>query len=688
MTDSMDIVIIGAVMSWDRMQGQRGTQLADEFLKMGHHVLYVEIDRSSNQTAYNAKTFRLVHVLPRSWTQYKSSRKIDRKVNRILQKAQRAAAFAARTKLGAAVFALLPSPLKYRAGEFIEETTTVEVDQDLPVIRRRLADAVEVFCRSRSRRLAIFEIPMRCYVECVDILKDRGFKVIYDFIDKWELMWGGDKIRQPDDERKLVDLADNITVTSKYLMKEFLGLYPWRTDALYVPNAVDRTKFSVSSVKTRPIYMGRDAVAVGYFGSIGEWFDWRLLEFLADKRTKWKFYLIGQYAERREFPSEAWQRLVAKPNVAALGRRDHSELINYLAEWDICIIPFLDTPVTRATSPVKLFEYLSAYKPVVATYSRELEGIPYVYLAKDYSEFLRKCDESLTKPVNRKTIDQFLQRNTWNARARAIVDSWKCYRRGEAVTWECREVRKVWANTLCSIIVLSLNTKEVTRQALESIVYHSDSPYELIVVDNGSVDGSREMLQQMKREGMIHKLVLSDRNLGYAGGNNRGMALASGDIIIFANSDIVVSPKWLSGIIRAFSNPEIGAVGPVSNNVGSVNFPQRVKYQNQKAGQLIELRRISGFCVAISRECLDKVGVWDEDFYPGNFDDDDMSVRIIRNGFRIICTGDVFVHHRLNETYRANPGLELDKTFWDNKRKFERKWPEESSVISYTPELW
>lgn len=87
--------------------------------------------------------------------------------------------------------------------------------------------------------------------------------------------------------------------------------------------------------------------------------------------------------------------------------------------------------------------------------------------------------------------------------------------------------------------------------------------------------------------------------------------------------------------------------------------------------------------MAISKECFEKVGLWDEAFYPGNFDDDDMSVRIRRAGFRIICDGDVFVQHRMMSTFKANPDLALNRTFRENKKRFEAKWPNEPAVIEY-----
>ena len=681
-------------MAWEAMQGQRGTQLVKEFLEMGHRVLYIEIDRSRNQQSYNTGDFTLANVLPRPWVLYDMTPKEKAQgISGIVPRLVRYVDAMGKTRLGRLFWQLFPNKLREglvlgRKQLIMTCRLPIAIDNDLPVIRERMEKVVDDFCLQGSERLVLYEIPMRCYTECLDIFEERRFKIVYDFIDKWELMWEGEKIRRIDDERGLVEKADLIAVTSKHLMREFLSLYPWRTDALYLPNAVRRDTFDVGKVSHRPANLPHQPTTVGYFGNIGEWFDWETVEYLADQKPEWDFIIIGQYSERPEFPIDIWKRLTSRANVHALGRKAHGELINYLSNWDVCIIPFRDTPLVRATSPVKVYEYLSAYKPVVTFESDEMKGFPCVFHATGKGVFLSKLVDALGATVDKRKIDEFLSQNTWRERALAILNGWTCYQRGDQVKWARVRVKVNAIPRLCSIILLSLNTKNETRDAVESIFQHTDFPHELIVVDNGSTDGSVEMLKNFNARGMIKELLLADRNLGYAGGNNSGLKLAHGEYIVFVNSDVIVSPRWLGRLLRHFGDPSVGAVGPVSQGVGSPAFPQRVRFQNQKARQLLELRRISGFCLATTRRCIDIVGTWDEAFFPGNFDDDDMSIRMRRSGLKLLCDGDVFVHHRMMCTFRANPSLELDKTFWVNKERFERKWPDEPAVIEYAESHW
>jgi glycosyltransferase involved in cell wall biosynthesis len=113
------------------------------------------------------------------------------------------------------------------------------------------------------------------------------------------------------------------------------------------------------------------------------------------------------------------------------------------------------------------------------------------------------------------------------------------------------EFQKIWAQDwkvefpLTSIIILTCNQLEYTKKCLESILQNTDGPYELIIVDNGSTDGTVEFLESeisKKGEDVRIKIIKNNANKGFAGGNNQGMAVASGDYILLMNNDVVVAP--------------------------------------------------------------------------------------------------------------------------------------------------
>ena len=411
-------------MSWDTSEGQRPSQLTREFLAMGHRVVFVEADPSRNQESYDNENFRLANILPRHWPFYNMEPVADGR-GTTASKTARILRFADQ-KSNSWLVRLVLSKLPRRSRQMIvskRKGHLVSLDEDLPIIRDRLSILLDDFCRSRSGRVVVFESPMRCYTECLDIFKARDFAIVYELIDKWELMWQGEKIRRQDDELKLIREAVVVTATSKQLLNELGSLYPWRRDILYAPNAVKREAFDTNQVSAIPHDMPRGGeVNVGYFGSICEWFDFETVEFLADSRPRWNFVIIGEHPLRAEFPFNRWQKFISRGNVYALGRKKHCELINYLAHWNVCIVPFVDSALTRATSPVKVYEYLSAYKPVVTFEFEEMQGFPYVYHAKDKEDFLNKIRDALTNPLDRKSVDDFLAENTWRNRAQSILN--------------------------------------------------------------------------------------------------------------------------------------------------------------------------------------------------------------------------------------------------------------------------
>ena len=102
---------------------------------------------------------------------------------------------------------------------------------------------------------------------------------------------------------------------------------------------------------------------------------------------------------------------------------------------------------------------------------------------------------------------------------------------------------------LTSIVIVTYNQIEFTRQCLDSIRLLTDEPYELIVVDNGSTDGTVEYLQAMPDV----RLIENDSNRGFPAAANQGMAVAAGKQVLLLNNDVVVTTGWLGRMLRALA---------------------------------------------------------------------------------------------------------------------------------------
>ncbi len=244
-----------------------------------------------------------------------------------------------------------------------------------------------------------------------------------------------------------------------------------------------------------------------------------------------------------------------------------------------------------------------------------------------------------------------------------------------------------------SIVILACNQVEYTKRCVESIERCTDVPYELVLVDNGSVDGTLSYFESVKarHSGLCEavKIVRHEKNLGYAAGNNSGMAVASGDYVVLMNNDVVVTPRWLSAMIKqAERTPRIGIVGPMSNKVAGMQLVQSASYNLSSlegldefaksradlyAGKAFFPTRLVGFCMMINRTLVDEIGGLDPRFGLGNFEDDDYCLRAKIAGFSCAAAVDVFVHHFGSQTFSGEK-IDRDKLIRDNWVVFKQKW--------------
>lgn len=239
-----------------------------------------------------------------------------------------------------------------------------------------------------------------------------------------------------------------------------------------------------------------------------------------------------------------------------------------------------------------------------------------------------------------------------------------------------------------SIILLTYNQLEYTKKCVESIQRYTPEPHEIIFVDNGSTDGTREYLQNLAKESDHIEIILNDRNLGFAAGNNQALQKARGNYILLLNNDVVVTERWLGRLIWWLEqSPETGMVGPMSN---AVSGPQLVKnvpygdsldamhkfaheYSLRNTGRSTEFMRLVGFCLLIKKEVIDIIGNLDENYLCGNFEDDDICLRSFIAGYKNIIAHDVFIHHYGSMTFRGN-AIDYSTTIDKNLKYFSNKW--------------
>ncbi len=110
------------------------------------------------------------------------------------------------------------------------------------------------------------------------------------------------------------------------------------------------------------------------------------------------------------------------PNIRYIGHKPHGELPAYLLHSTACIVPFRINPITIATNPIKVYEYLASGKPVVSTDLPEVRRIPGVRIGGTHEEFLEKLDDIFTGrwEFPRETVKEWMKGQTWEQRFKSI----------------------------------------------------------------------------------------------------------------------------------------------------------------------------------------------------------------------------------------------------------------------------
>jgi GT2 family glycosyltransferase/glycosyltransferase involved in cell wall biosynthesis len=469
-------------------------------------------------------------------------------------------------------------------------------------------------------------------------------------------------------EERLIRHADLLVVTSDWLDRKLADANPNRA---LIRNATEYAHFS-----ERPRRVYRDPKGrriIGYYGAIAEWFDVELVRRVAERFPDCVVLLIGHDT------IGAAAALSGLGNVEFTGELAYDELPHYLHGFDVALLPFRVIELTLATNPVKVYEYLSAGKPVVAVDLPETAQFgELVHRARDHGSFLDAVRDALgesTKGDARlaQARQAFASGQTWEHRAQEL----------DAAIASMHVPR-------VSVVVLAFNNLELTKACLESIEAHSHWPnLELIVVDNASSDGTPEFLREWERGGAGRKAILNADNLGFAAGNNVGLAAATGDYLVLLNNDTYVTPNWVRTLVNHLRrNPGIGILGPVTNNIGNesrIEIQYRdmremrtaaAAYTRRHAGELLPIRTVAFFCVAMPRSTYETVGPLDPAFGVGFFEDDDYCRRVEQAGLRVACAEDVFVHHHLSASFDKLKAEKRQELFLRNKAIYEAKWGE------------
>ncbi|HEX7669788.1 MAG TPA: glycosyltransferase, partial [Polyangiaceae bacterium] len=229
------------------------------------------------------------------------------------------------------------------------------------------------------------------------------------------------------------------------------------------------------------------------------------------------------------------------------------------------------------------------------------------------------------------------------------------------------------------IIVPVWNARELVLRCLTSVTAHASGDYRLVVIDDASTDP--EMAPALRAFALSHDriaVLTNEKNLGFVGTANRGLSHAANRDVLLLNSDTEVFEEFLPRLrATVYSDPKVGMASPLSNNATICSVPEFCVHNALPEGlsgpQMAALVRSSsehrrpdlvtphGFCLYLRRDCLDVIGVLDEERFGRGFgEENDLGERAKKAGWRIVLADDVYVWHAGKASFTGE-GYALEK---------------------------
>lgn len=531
---------------------------------------------------------------------------------------------------------------------------------------------IENFLENKVKNddLFIFEAPSSRFKKVLNVALKNHCKILYENIDNWETSLGQDIY----DEEILISLLNNAELlvgTAKPLvvqLKNYLKKYKIKNkQILYLPNAVDTDLFNGMKKFDTPNDLIKGDKTFLYYGSLwGEWFDWQLLEELARKYPACAFNIIGDDGKLGEI------KKALPNNIYFLGLKPQKKLPEYLKACDYAMIPFKPGKISDYVSPLKIFEYISMYAITLCTDLPDIENYPNVYRGNTADEWSGIIEKDYA--IDKRAADEFTTKNSWNSRISQMIDFfYPVY--NESVFYKD-----------LSVIVLNYNNKNVIFKCVDSLIeYKKHYEYEIIVVDNGSTDGSYEKLQKMY--GKSIKLVKNSRN-GCSSGRNLGVSVSKSNYILFLDSDqFITSEYWLLSYEKVMKeHPDFGLIGwsgGFFNREGGAyhivdSFP--FKYMPPNSLCRYDVSYLATCGMLMTRELFDKIDGFDINYDPTCYEDSDLSMKVRDADLEIFYCPYLGLVHLPHQTTKSG-SEEHSKLIRKKQQYFTKKWKEKNPTL-------
>ena len=279
----------------------------------------------------------------------------------------------------------------------------------------------------KPKFVQLYSTDWKLSVETIRDYMARGYGFIYEYIDHISPELAGTSTLPKNISDKydyVMSHDDTYVVVTADLLRQDVIAKRGEKNLAFSSNGVDYDFFQTEDEEyafepefQKILDLGKPIVC--YYGALAKWFDYELLKKIAET-DKYSVVLFGiKYDESYD------ENMAGEQNVYFMGPRDYSVLKHYARKADVLTIPFLINDITRATSPVKIFEYMAMHKPVVTTDMNECRKYSSVLIGHDHEEFLQQLEKAMelrNDPAYMAQLDKDARDNDWSQKAQAIID--------------------------------------------------------------------------------------------------------------------------------------------------------------------------------------------------------------------------------------------------------------------------
>ena len=216
----------------------------------------------------------------------------------------------------------------------------------------------------------------------------------------------------------------------------------------------------------------------------------------------------------------------------------------------------------------------------------------------------------------------------------------------------------------CDVVIPIYNQLDWVKKCIRALFCNTDMRYvnKIYLIDDASSKETKEGLEFIKRQyGNKIELIRNEKNQGFLKNCNMAFDISKADYVLLLNSDCLLSHDAIPKMLRAFkNNRKLGLLTPVSNRASNFSYQIKEGYDYQKinqmfqdnfSGMVFDACTVVGFCLMISRKCLNDAGHFDEVFGKGYSEETDYQFKAMEKGYEAKVLIDTYVFHECRVSF-------------------------------------